>query len=445
MRWFLLCLATSLAAQTDISGSWTGALALPNASLRLRVNISAAGDGWKATLDSMDQGTMGLAVAETTFTPPKLTLKLPALGATYEGVLTANQFEGKFTQGGNVMPLTLKRGEAPAPPKRPQTPQPPFAYAREEVTFASKADGVKLAGTLTVPEGQGPHPALILVSGSGPQDRDETILGHKPFAVIADYLARRGVAVLRYDDRGIARSTGNFALATTKDFALDAEGALDFLLTRKELAPGRIGIGGHSEGGIIAPMVAARRKDVAFVLMLAGPGVKGDEVLYAQATAIMRASGANDEAIAANRKIQETLFGVMRSAANEKEILEQAREKLGDSPAMAREARRAANPWFREFIDLDPAPVLALVKCPVLVINGELDLQVIAAQNVPAVEAALKKGGNQRVTVKRLPKINHLLQTAEIGTLAESARIEETVAPVVLEAIGDWIESITKR
>lgn len=438
-KWACGLLAAALTAQTDVGGAWAGSLALPNASLRLRVNLTAAGEGWKATLDSLDQAAMGIPVEEVVFRENKLRLKMPAIGAAYEATLSDGEMRGTFQQGGATFPLVLKRGEFPAAPKRPQLPQPPFPYRSEEVTFASKTTGVTLAGTLTLPAGKGPFPALALVTGSGPQDRDETILGHKPFWVIADYLARHGVAVLRYDDRGMGKSTGSFSQATTRDFALDAEGAFEFLLTRKEAAAGMVGLGGHSEGGLIAPMVAARRKDVAFVVMLAGPGVTGEQVLYAQAAAMMRASGLGEEAIAANRRVQEGLFALMRSGASEDEVVRQAKAKFGDSAMIEREARRVSSAWFREFAAFDPAPVLERVKCPVLVVNGELDLQVLAEQNVPAVEAALRKGGNRAVTVRRLTKVNHLLQTAEVGTLAESSRIEETVAPALLELLVEWL------
>ena len=329
-----------------------------------------------------------------------------------------------------------------AQPQRPQTPRPPFPYRIQELTFPSKATGVMLAGTLTIPESQGPHPAMVLVTGSGPQDRDEMLFGHKLFAVIADYLARRGVAVLRYDDRGTAKSTGRFLGGTTADFSLDAEAAFNYLLKRSDVM--KVGIGGHSEGAVIAPMVASRRRDVAFVVMLAGTGVSGEQVGYAQAAAIHRAGGMPEDEIERYRKMMETLIALARTRASEGEMLRRAREKFGAIPDAERIARLLNDPWHRAFVDYDPAPMLAKVKCPVLVLNGDLDLQVLADQNVPAIGAALLKGGNQRVTVKRFPTLNHLFQTATTGLPDEYPRIDETIAPVVLETIAIWLGEVAK-
>jgi pimeloyl-ACP methyl ester carboxylesterase len=329
-----------------------------------------------------------------------------------------------------------------AQPKRPQTPLPPFPYRSQEVSFPSKAAGVTLSGSLTIPEGSGPYPAMILVTGSGPQDRDETLFGHKPFAVIADYLARRDVGVLRYDDRGTAKSTGRFLGATTADFALDAEGALNYLLKRPEFT--KVGIGGHSEGAVIAPMVAARRRDVAFVVMLAGMGVSGEELIYAQAAATRHARGIPKEEIERNRRALEILFPLARRGASEAEMLRSVRAKLGANPDAERDAKILADPWHRAFAAYDPTPMLAKVRCPVLVMNGDLDLQVLADQNVPAITAALRKGGNQRITVRRFPNLNHLFQTATTGLPDEYPQIDETIAPLVLETVANWLHEVAQ-
>ncbi|MCX6598383.1 MAG: alpha/beta fold hydrolase [Acidobacteria bacterium] len=279
----------------------------------------------------------------------------------------------------------------------------------------------------------------MLISGSGAQDRDETLFDHKPFAVIADHLARQGVAVLRYDDRGTAKSGGTFKGATTLDFALDAEGAFEYLRTRKELAPAKLGLGGHSEGGTIAPLVAARRSDVAFLVLMAGTGVPGDQILYAQGAAILRASRAPEDAVATQRKMQEAMFRLAATEMAADEVVHQIQETLGTQTGISEMAHQVTEPWFRAFLRLDPAVALEKVKCPVLVLNGELDLQVLPDQNVPAIEAALKKGGNKLVEVKRLPKLNHLFQTATTGGPAEYSQIEESFAPVALEAISSFL------
>lgn len=329
-----------------------------------------------------------------------------------------------------------------AQPKRPQTPQAPFPYDSQEIRVRSLAPGVMLACTLTIPQGEGPHPAMVLLTGSGPQDRDETVFGHKAFWVMADYLARHGVGALRCDDRGTGKSTGRFPGATTADFSLDAEGAFRYLLNRPEFK--RVGIAGHSEGAVIAPMVASRRAAVAFVVMLAGVGVRGDRAGYAQAAAIQRAKGVPEEAVERNRRMQQALIALARNGATESEMRRQARERFATVPDSERIILLLQDPWHRWFIDYDPAPMLEKVKCPVLVLNGDLDLQVVADVNVPAIESALRKGGNSHVTVRRFPGLNHLFQTANTGLPDEYRQIEETIAPAVLETITKWLDKTSR-
>ncbi len=432
------------AAGVSIEGSWQGALKIPVGDLRLRLNVTKGEGGLKATFDSLDQGARGIAVTEISFAEGRLVWRIANIGASYEGQLNeaGDVVVGTFSQGAKLK-LDLRRlteaDLAASAPKRPQTPKPPFPYKAEEVEFLSKAAGVKLAGTLTIPAGPGPHPGLVLITGSGAQDRDASLFQHKPFAVLADHLARQGVAVLRYDDRGTAKSGGKFQGATTLDFSLDAEGAFEYLRTRKELAPAKLGFGGHSEGGVVAPLVAARRTDVAFLVLMAGTGVPGDQILYAQGAAILRATKAPEEAIATQRKMQETMFRVAASDLPPDEVVKKIQDTLGTQTGISEMAHQVTEPWFRAFLRLDPGVALAQVKCPVLVLNGELDLQVLPDQNVPAIEAALKKGGNRQVEVKRLPKLNHFFQTASTGGPAEYAQIEESFAPVALEAISSWV------
>jgi pimeloyl-ACP methyl ester carboxylesterase len=431
-----------------IEGSWEGSLKIPVGDLRLRLNVSRGEGGLKATLDSIDQGARGIPVSEVSFAEGRLVWRIANIGASYEGQLNeaGDLVTGTFNQGAKLT-LNLRRltaaDIAASAPKRPQTPKPPYPYRSEDVEFSSKAAGIKLAGTLTIPAGPGPHPGLVLISGSGAQDRDETLFDHKPFAVIADHLARQGVAVLRYDDRGTAKSGGTFKGATTLDFALDAEGAFEYLRTRKELASAKLGLGGHSEGGVVAPLVAARRTDVAFLVLLAGTGVPGDQILYAQGAAILRASKAPEEAIATQRKMQEAMFRLAATEMAADEVVHQIQETLGTQTGISEMAHQVTEPWFRAFLRLDPAVALAQVKCPVLVLNGELDLQVLPDQNVPAIEAALKKGGDKLVEVKRLPKLNHLFQTANTGGPAEYSQIEESFSPVALEAMSSFLRRTT--
>jgi uncharacterized protein len=345
---------------------------------------------------------------------------------------------------------------------RPQEPKPPYPYDEQEVVYQNKKDGVQLAGTLTLPRSKGPFPAVLLITGSGPQDRNETVLDHKPFLVLADHLTRLGIAVLRVDDRGVGKSTGRFSEATSEDFAADALAGVEYLKTRNEVAPRRIGLIGHSEGGLIAPMLAARSTDIAFIVMMAGSGLTGEQILYHQAMLIARAHGVSDELIAQNRAAQERVFAIIKQEKDgvvaEKRIREEAatfRELAARIKAEAREEQRktmdliaeyiemqaklAVSPWFRFILTYDPRPTLMKVRCPVLAINGEKDLQVPAKENLAAIRLALETGGNKDYTVLALPNLNHLFQTCRTGAISEYAQSEETISPAALDTISKWI------
>jgi hypothetical protein len=308
-----------------------------------------------------------------------------------------------------------------------------------DLTFSSKGEGVVLAGTLTVPPGKGPFPAVALATGSGPQDRDEQLFGHKPFAVLADHLTKKGLVVLRYDDRGFGKSTGTFMTATSADFADDLEGAFEFLAARADVDRKRIGLLGHSEGGILAPMVAARRKDVAYIVLLAGTGVPGTEVVLEQGQKMAAVSGVPEEQRQQARVKQNEFYSVMRNSKDEDELKAKLKAMFGEGPQGENIIRQATSPWFKYFLFYDPAPVMERVKCPALLVNGELDLQVMPDQNLPPLEAALKKGGNTDYKVVRLPGLNHLLQTAKTGLPGEYGQIEETMAPAALDAVSSWL------
>lgn len=445
---FLWTLAPLAPAQPpSIAGSFEGALKLPTGqSLRLRLHIDRAPDGTlKATFDSVDQGVLGMPIDEITFANGTLRWSLERISATYEGKLAAsgNAIDGTIIQG-SPMPLAFKRMDRAAlgqTPARPQEPRPPFPYASTDVTMPSKAAGVTLAGTLTVPSTPGPHPAIVLITGSGPQDRDETIAGHKPFLVLADHLTRRGIAVLRFDDRGVGKSTGSFTAATTPDFAHDAEGALGFLLTRPEIDAKRLGVLGHSEGALAALMIAARRAEVSFLVFLAGTAVPGADVILAQTEAIARAMGAPEAALAQNRDLQKRLLDAARSTPSPLELRKKAEEILAAVPEPQRNAQvnQLLTPWMRFFINFDPAPVIRRIKCPVLALFGELDLQVLSAQNSPVMEQALREAGNPRTEIHRLAKLNHLFQPATTGTPQEYGAIETTIDPKALDLVTAWL------
>jgi uncharacterized protein len=439
-----LAAAATLGAQTpEVAGDWQGTLNTPGGGLRLVVHIGKTDDGhFKASLDSPDQGVKGIPVSTIALTGNKLSFRSAAVGGSYEG--TVNQdgatIEGTWTQG-TGLPLNLKRFVAAAA-RRPQNPIKPYPYREEDVTYANQAAGIRLAATLTIPQGKGPFPAVALITGSGPQDRDETVMEHKPFLVWADYLTRHGIAVLRTDDRGIAKSGGVFATATTADFATDTEAAVAYLKTRSEVDPHKIGLIGHSEGGTIAPMVAARNQDIAFIVLLAGTAVPGDQIIVAQVVAGAEAAGMSHEMAAQAGAKERKLLDLVIQEKDAAALKEKLRDELGAAMPQAQfetTYRQLTSPWYRYFLAYDPATALRKVTCPVLALNGDKDTQVPAKQNVPAIRKALEEGGNRHFEVVELPGLNHLFQHAKTGALAEYAQIEETVSPEMLKKVAGWI------
>lgn len=437
-------------AQTPASpaaGAWEGAIDTGVVRLRIGVAITARPDGTlSATMDSPDQGAYGLPLDDVALVDGVVRFALKRANGAFEGRLNAagTEIAGTWTQVG-ALPLVLKRVEKLTRLNRPQVPKPPFPYRSEEVTITNATGPAVLSGTLTVPEGKEPFPAVVLITGSGLQNRDEEIFGHKPFLVIADHLSRRGIAVLRYDDRGVGKSTGNVVSATSEDFAGDAWAAWQTLSARPEIDPKRVGLLGHSEGGLIAPMLAAAHPEVAFVVMVGGPGVTGEQIILRQSEVIMKASGASDELVAATADRQRQAFNILREETSLPRIIERLSAIPGSGPKEAVDAavKQWSSPWFRFFLFHDPATALKKVRCPVLAIGAELDLQVPPDQNLPAIETALKQGGNKDVTVLGLPGLNHLLQTAKTGLPAEYAQIEETMAPAALDRITAWIQQRT--
>ena len=445
-------------SEISIEGIWQGKLKVPGTELSIVFKISQNPEGTlTATLDSPDQGVTGIPVEEVIFKDNTLHLEVKSVGGVYEGKVSEDflVIEGEWKQSGGVFPLTVKRVDKAIEILRPQVPKKPYPYTEEEVAYENKEAGITLAGTLTLPPGKGPSPAVLLISGSGPQDRNETIYNHHPFLVLADYLTRQGIAVLRVDDRGVGESTGDFSQATSVDFASDVLAGIEYLKTRKEINPEQIGLIGHSEGGLIAPMVAVKSPDVAFIILMAGTGLTGEEILYLQGALISRAMGVNEEDIAKNRQFNEKIFSLIKEEKDKKTIEEKLRQmfmedwaelneeeksRIGD-PEVFLEAQLKSllSPWLKFFLTYDPKPTLNKVKCPVLAINGEKDLQVPPKENLSAIEEALKVGGNQNYTIKELPGLNHLFQTAQTGLPAEYAKIEETISPVALKIISDWI------
>jgi pimeloyl-ACP methyl ester carboxylesterase len=416
--------------------------------LRIVLHISATPDGLTASMKSPDQGESVIPASTVSRNGADVKMEFNLVGGVFIATLSSDllSLDGTWSQGGASLPLHLKKTTEEAAikaPARPQNPKKPYPYREVEVKYANKtAPGVTLAATLTVPQGKGPFPAVVLITGSGPQDRDESLMGHKPFLVLSDYLTRHGIAVLRADDRGTAQSTGNFAKATTVDFATDAEAGIAFLKTRPEVNTKKIGLIGHSEGGIIAPMIAARNHDVAFIVMMAGTGVPGDQVMAEQTRLIAKANGMPLDQAAAAGAQQMELLQIVKHESNEAELDKKIKEKLaGKVPDAQIDAaiKQLGSPWMRYFITYDPAASLRKVTCPVLVLNGGKDLQVPPMQSLPPIRAALKAAGNEHAEIDELPGLNHLFQTAKTGSPGEYAQIEETMSPVVLEKIAGWI------
>jgi len=451
-----LCAFFTVNAQ-EITGKWNGVLNVQGTQLRLVFNVDKSGAGFSATMDSPDQGANGIPVTKTTFENDSIKFEVANLRITYVGKLKDNEIIGNFSQSGQAFPMNLSRNEIEKLIlKRPQEPKKPYPYYSEAVTFENTKANISLSGTLTLPKKEGVYPVVILISGSGPQNRDEELLGHKPFLVLADHFTKNGIAVLRYDDRGVGASTGDFTTATSADFATDVESALAYLKTRKEINKKKIGLVGHSEGGLIAPMVASTSKDVSFIVLLAGPGISGGEILLLQQELIARASGISETEIKKTYEVNKVIFDLVATSKNDEKLNDDvsklsyaAIENDGNIVIpdgmtkeiyVAQQVNQILNPWMKFFIKYDPAPALEKVKCPVLAVNGEKDLQVPPKENLTAVKNALEKGGNKKLTTIEFPNLNHLFQESQTGAPSEYASIEQTFSPIALEAITAWIK-----
>ncbi len=448
-----------------LAGIWYGVLDAGPIQLRLVAKISeTAGGDFTGTLDSIDQGASDLKITRIALEEESVRLELSDFEAVFEGDMNedGSAIEGEWQQGGRTLPLDFHRQEKAPQTARSQDPAPPYPYQAVDVSYGSAGGDVKLAGTLTLPPSPEPVPALLLISGSGPQDRNGAIMGHRPFLVLADYLTRRGIAVLRVDDRGTGQSTGSLSAATTKDFAADALTGVEFLKSRPEIDPQRVGLGGHSEGALVAALAASQSPDVAFLVLLASPGLTGEQLLYLQSASLIRAMGLDQELAEENRKIQERMFAIVKQEKDDQaaakklaelqaerfaELTPEQKKAMGiaDDSVIASQAKILLAPWFRFFLTYDPLPALRKVRAPVLAITGERDLQVPPKQNMPPIEEALKAAGNGDYELVELPRLNHLLQTSKTGLPAEYARIEETIAPEALQRIAAWIDSHGKK
>jgi fermentation-respiration switch protein FrsA (DUF1100 family) len=446
----------------DITGEWNGVLKVQGMQLRLVFHITKTDSTYKTTMDSPDQGAKDIPMSKATFEKSVLTIEMASANIQYTGKIdSTGNVIGTFHQSGQTFPLNLTRKTIEKTEvKRPQNPVKPYPYYSEEVTIVNPKANITLAGTLTLPSKEGKYPVVVLITGSGPQNRDEELMGHKPFLVLSDYLTRNGIGVLRYDDRGTFDSKGNFAKSTTFDFATDVESAVGYLKTRKEIDKRHIGLIGHSEGGIIAPMVAVNCKDVSFIVMMAGTGIPGSELLILQQEAIGKASGIAEDKLKEATEINQGVYKIVEQSADSatvaKKLTEYLNQKMKENPYMdipkgsnaeemiKHQIAQITFPWLMTFIKYNPAPMLEKVKCPILAINGSKDLQVPSKVNLPAIESALKKGGNTKFTIKELPGLNHLFQECKTGLPAEYSEIEQTISPLALETMTNWIKQTIK-
>ena len=455
--------AISAVFSQEVRGTWNGILKVQGMQLGLVFHINKTDNGFSSTMDSPDQKAFGIPVTKTNFENSKLTIAIANAGIEYEGVIgTDGIIIGTFKQSGQSFPMNLSKEKVEKEIiKRPQEPQKPYSYYTEEVIFSNKLAKINLAGTLSLPAKEGVFPAVILITGSGAQNRDEELLGHKPFLVIADYLTKNGIAVLRFDDRGIAMSKGEFTLATTLDFATDVEAALQYLQKRKEIDQKKIGLIGHSEGGIIAPMVANKSKNISFIILLAGTGIPGDELLLLQQELIGKASGISEEDLKKSKITNTEAFEIVKKATNSDQVKKDITELISksikadpkakipdginESEFINMQVSQLLSPWMQFFIKYNPALALEKVKCPVLVLNGDKDMQVPSKVNLEAINKALVKGGNKKVTIKELPNLNHLFQECKSGAPQEYSEIEQTISPSALIEILKWIQIQTKK
>ncbi|EAZ81383.1 alpha/beta hydrolase family protein [Algoriphagus machipongonensis] len=459
MKKIALLLSTILALHftqaQDISGQWKGVLKVQGVQLPLVFNIEKTDSGYKSTMDSPQQGAFGIPATSTNFENSTLTIQITNARIKYEGTLGEDEVViGVFDQGGQTYPMNLKKNtEGSDKPTRPQEPSKPYPYLSEDITFENSSAGIDLAGTLTMPSTGEAFPAVVLISGSGPQDRNEELMGHKPFLVLSDFLTKNGIAVLRFDDRGTGKSTGDFSAAITQDFATDVEAAVNYLKTRSEINADKIGLIGHSEGGMIAPIVAVNTDDVDFIVLLAGTGIPGDQLLLLQQRLLGKASGMSDSQLEENDVISKKAFEIVKTSENPKRDLtdlmidvfrnlpqDKIPQGMTEADFVNAQVNQMSNPWMMNFIQYDPAPTLQKVSCPVLAINGSKDLQVAPKENLEAIESAVLAGGNKEITIKELPGLNHLFQESTTGAPSEYGAIEQTISPIALDEILNWIQ-----
>ena len=456
LKLLIIVLISSTLSAQNVTGDWYGNLNVQGMSMKLVFHITETESGYSATFDSPNQGASGIPFASVSLEADHLVLSAANIGATYEATIENEQLKGTWKQAGNEFELNMSRTDQKVnSPNRPQEPTKPYSYNSEDVRFPNTDAGIHLAGTLTLPKQGEKFPAVILISGSGPQDRDETFMTHKPFLVLADYLTKQGIAVLRYDDRGFGGSTGNHAIATSKDFASDAAAAVSYLKTRNEIDHKHIGLAGHSEGGLIAPIVAADNHDVAFIILLAGPGVTGLEIQKQQIESFAPVMGLSPEQIEEEKNNLEHIATLVRETNNEDELGEKLRsfflskmpkedtfQGMQKDQFISQKLAELNRPWYKYFIDHKPAEYLKNVDVPILAINGSRDVQV-APENLKYISDATSH--NENVTIKEYQGMNHLFQKCTSCLMSEYPTIETTITEIVLQDLSRWIWETIER
>ncbi len=459
----ILFIFTVLPAQSqNIIGDWEGKLNV-GVDLRIVFHFTKNADGvLSGTMDSPDQKVKGIPISSITEIGDSILVKMQSIQAAFKGAkINDSTIDGAWIQGPGSYPLLITRQkvENESKPLRPQTPVPPYSYNSEDVLYYNADSTIQFGATITYPKTGGPFPVALMITGSGQQDRDETIFDHKPFAVIADYLTKNGFAVLRVDDRGKGQTTGKFSGSTTADFTNDVLAGIQYLSKRKDIDKNKIGVIGHSEGGMIAPMVYSKWPHLAFIVSLAGTGISGADVLMRQQTDPLKTL-VSDSAYHSFYDLTKYTLETIQNNPNSPDsiildkiekyyaewknktrvdILEELHANTATPEDYAAQVSGELKPWLKYFISTDPATFWSKVKCPVLALNGEKDIQVYADQNIPAIQTALEKAGNKKVTIKISPGLNHLFQHCTQCTVKEYAELTETISPEVLETISNWL------
>ncbi|OHB64543.1 MAG: hypothetical protein A2168_07455 [Planctomycetes bacterium RBG_13_50_24] len=457
-------ISDSTAAPQNVAGKWLGTITFGSTKLRIAFEISEVKEGdYTASMRSIDQSGVSIPMSAVKLNGDSLRLEMDAIHSAYEGKFTADgdTIEGNWLQRGTTTPLVMNRVDMLPELVRPQTPKKPYPYIEEEVAYENQQANVRIAGSLTLPKEKGPFPAVLLIVGSGALDRDETISYHKPFLVLADHLTRHGIAVLRVDKRGVGKTTGeklvgDYSETTILDLADDVLAGVEYLKSRKEIDPKRIGLLGHSEGGVVGPIAASRSPDVAFLVMLAGLGQNNGDIIIFQKSLAAREHGADENTLALMHSWYKQVYAVSAedtdSASAEKKIRElhatltdDQKKKVGwPDNELDLEIASQLRPHWRYDLWHDPCAILKQVRCPVLALGGEKDTLVPAKENLAGIEQALKAGGNTRFTVREFPGMNHGFQTVRPDHTPGNASDGETMSPLILQTIADWIIAQTR-